>query len=101
MEVRTEPWPSRRGNGPHPVGWPVQRIHSLACEAAAPVCFGQGFASLASGVPWNRCQCPYCEQWQSPIVTRAMPEFRQHKHRQYDRRTDEDLPWQKDPCGKQ
>ena len=55
MEVRTEPWPSRRGNGPHPVGWPVQRIHSLACEAAAPVCFGQGFASLASGVPWNRC----------------------------------------------
>ena len=55
MEVRTDPWPSRRGNGPHPVGWPVQRIHSLACEAAAPVCFGQGFASLASGVPWNRC----------------------------------------------
>ena len=55
MEVRTEPWPSRRGNGPHPVGWPVQRIHSLACEAAAPVCFGQGFASLASGAPWNRC----------------------------------------------
>ena len=55
MEVRTEPWPSRRGNGPHPVGWPVQRIDSLACEAAAPVCFGQGFASLASVVPWNRC----------------------------------------------
>ena len=54
MEVRTDPWPSRRGNGPHPVGWPVQRTHSLACEAAAPVCFGQGFASLASGAPWNR-----------------------------------------------
>ena len=54
MEVRTDPRPSRRGNGPHPVGWPVQRIHPLACEAAAPVCFRQGFASLASGVPWDR-----------------------------------------------
>ena len=54
MEVRTEPWPSRRGNGPHPVGWPVQRIHPLACEAATPVCFGLGLASRASKVPRYR-----------------------------------------------
>ena len=56
MEVNTIPFAfTQQGTIPTSPGGPMQRIHSLARERAAPVCFGLGFTSHTSRVPWDRC----------------------------------------------